>query len=173
MMSGDDCFGNTDMPYPNLVIPYKDTAEARRLMNFYGGEGGKTTSFFQYLYQSYMLRLQFPDFADALKSLALSELQHHSLLSQTITALGGYPIIGGKTGFWNGSYVNYNVSLADLILHDIKLEEDMIEYCEMLCLTIENATIKLLLERIIIDDEQHLIQLKRLLQSVETNFSPT
>lgn len=155
-MDFNDISITVDLPYPELVIPYKNPNEAKKLMNDYGGRDSETTAIFQYIYQSYILKEIYPEISKILEEIAIAEMEHHEMLGTTIALLGGYPVIGGRNSFWNGSYVNYITDPIKLIEADIQIEEIAIQNYEKTILMIQNESIKQLLERIILDEEQHI-----------------
>lgn len=152
-----------DLPYPETVIPYKNPLEAKKLMNDYGGRDSETTAIMQYIYQAYMLHESEPEVAKKLEEIAVVEMHHHESLGETIAQLGGFPVIGGKNSFWNGSYVNYINDPIKMLEIDIHGEDLAIANYEKTILVLQNDSIKQLIERIIADEEQHIIVLKAML----------
>lgn len=145
-----------DMPYPEPIIPYKNPNEAKKLMNDYGGRDSETTAILQYMYQSYILEDSYPEISKKIEEIAIIEMHHHEMLGTTIARLGGYPVIGGRNSFWNGSYVNYINDPVKLIEADIQGEELAIVNYEKTILLLQNESIKQMIERIILDEEQHI-----------------
>ncbi|MEG2453999.1 MAG: manganese catalase family protein [Clostridia bacterium] len=156
-----------ELPYPQPVIPYKNPLEAKKLMNDYGGRDSETTAIMQYAYQSYILLQSSPEIAKKLEQIAIVEMHHHELLGTTISELGGFPVIGGKNSFWNGSYVNYINDIKKLLEANIQGEEIAIVNYEKTILVLQNESIKQLIERIILDEEQHIVVLKAMLEFVK------
>ena len=62
-MNFSDLSVRKDLPYPEPVIPYPNPVEAKKLMNDYGGRDSETTAILQYVYQSYVLSREFPEFS--------------------------------------------------------------------------------------------------------------
>ena len=87
------------------------------------------------------------------------------LLGEAIVALGGYPIIGGRT-YWNGSYVNYTLDTKKFLRQNILAEENAILNYERTILNLSQDSLKQLLERIILDEELHIKLFKELLQTI-------
>lgn len=103
-MNFSDLSVRKDLPYPEPVIPYPNPVEAKKLMNDYGGRDSETTAILQYVYQSYVLSREFPEFSKKLAEIAACEMKHQKILGTAIAAYGSFPVIGGRTAFWNGSY---------------------------------------------------------------------
>lgn len=152
-----------DLPYPEPLIPYPNPLEAKKLMNDYGGRDSETTAVLQYMYQSYILNKEFPDYSKAIEKIAIVEMHHHELLGTSIAELGGFPVIGGRNTFWNGSFVNYVTDLVKLLEADIQGEEIAIANYEKTILSLQSESLKQMIERIILDEEQHIIVFKAML----------
>ena len=149
--------------YPEPLIPYPNPLEAKKLMNDYGGRDSETTAIMQYAYQSYILRKEFPAYADKLEEIAIVEMGHHEQLGTSISALGSFPVIGGRNSFWNGSFVNYITDLVKLLEADIQGEELAIVNYEKTILVLQSESLKQMIERIILDEKQHIVVLKAML----------
>lgn len=152
-----------DAPYPTPLIPYNNPLEAKKLMNDYSGRDGETTAILQYCYQAYVLKKEYPLYSQKLKEIAMVEMKHHMLLGVTISGLGGFPVIGGKNTFWNGGNINYVGNLKKMIEVDIQSEEVAIYNYKNTLLQIQNADIKSLIDRIILDEQQHIVVFKAML----------
>lgn len=75
-MNFSDLSVRKDLPYPEPVIPYPNPVEAKKLMNDYGGRDSETTAILQYVYQSYVLSREFPEFSKKLAEIAACEMKH-------------------------------------------------------------------------------------------------
>ena len=166
-MNFSDLSVKKDLPYPEPVIPYPNPVEAKKLMNDYGGRDSETTAILQYVYQSYVLSREFPEFSKKLAEIAACEMKHQKILGTAIAAYGSFPVIGGRTAFWNGSYVNYATDLIKLLEYDIQGELCAIENYKNTILCIQNNTLKATIERIIEDEELHVVVLKAMLATAK------
>lgn len=166
-MNFSDLSVRKDLPYPEPVIPYPNPVEAKKLMNDYGGRDSETTAILQYVYQSYVLSREFPEFSKKLAEIAVCEMKHQKILGSAIAAYGSFPVIGGRTAFWNGSYVNYATDLIKLLEYDIQGELCAIENYKNTILCVQNNTLKAVIERIIEDEELHVVVLKAMLATAK------
>lgn len=89
------------------------------------------------------------------------------ILGTAIAAYGSFPVIGGRTAFWNGSYVNYATDLIKLLEYDIQGELCAIENYKNTILCIQNNTLKATIQRIIEDEELHVVVLKAMLATAK------
>ncbi len=95
--------------------------------------------------------------------IAKTEMHHHHLLGEAIYRLGGYPIMGART-YWNGNMVNYTLDPRKFLQQNIAAEESAIMNYERTILNLDDECIKMMLERIILDEEIHIKIFKELLK---------
>ena len=150
----------SELPYPQIEVT-GNVAQSKLLMPNYCGAGGELTATLTYCFQSYITP-KYPDIARALMGIAKVEMCHHRLLGDAIYKLGGYPIMGART-YWNGSYVNYTLDPKKFLQQNISAEENAIINYERTILNLDNESVKMLLERIILDEEHHIKIFKELL----------
>jgi len=152
---------SNDLPYPEIE-PSKNLSQAKMLMPSYGGSAGELTAVLTYCFQSYISPKQ-PELAKALMGIAKVEMHHHKLLGDAIFKLGGYPIMGARS-YWNGSFVNYTLDPKKFLQQNIAAEENAIINYEHTILSLSDESVKMLLERIILDEEQHIKIFRELLK---------
>ena len=70
--------------------------------------------------------------------------------------------MGGRT-YWNGSFANYTLDPKKYLQQNIVGEETAILNYERTVLNLKTESVKLLLERIILDEELHIKIFKELL----------
>lgn len=159
----------SDLPYPD-IMPNKNLHDAKLLMPNYSGKEGELTAILLYAYQSY-ISYNDPKLSKILQEIAVVEMEHHELLGEAICKLGGYPIMAGKD-YWNGSYVNYTTDIVKFLEFNIYSEEVAIRNYEKTILQLEEKQIKNLLERIILDEEIHIKEFKKLLHKYKNMEKP-
>jgi bacterioferritin len=150
----------SDLPYPEIEVQ-ENIADSKLLMPSYGGAASEMTAILTYSFQSY-ISLKTPELKQTLEGVALNEMHHHKMLGTAIYKLGGYPVMGGRT-YWNGSFVNYTLDPKKFLQQNIMAEETSILNYERTILNLKTESVKLLLERIILDEEQHIKIFKELL----------
>ena len=134
----------------------KCIGDAMLLMNDYAGKVSETTAIMLYMYQHYTLYFLYPETADIIEGIALTEMAHHELLGKAIVKLGGDPIIGADYRFWNGSYVNYTRELKKILVVDIEAEEQAIFNYKRTIENLESDNIKEMIKCIISEEQEHL-----------------
>ncbi len=151
-----------DLEYPEVEIDSVSMSDCRCLMEDYGGAESELTAILTYIYQAYTLNEmeQYKELYDTLEGIAITEMHHHELLGETIVKLGGTPVMGGNQKFWNGSMVNYCKDIINMINIDIKAENIAIENYKKTMRCVQNYSIRELIERIIMDEELHILALE-------------
>ena len=152
----------SDLPYPKIEVE-QNVAESKLLMPVYAGSASELTAVLTYSFQKYVSP-KYPEIAAALEGIAITEMRHHELLGETIYALGGYPVMGART-YWNGSFVNYTLDPRKYLRQNVVAEETAILNYERTILNLTTDSVKMLLERIILDEEVHIKIFKELLKS--------
>ena len=151
----------SELPYPEVHVE-ENLAEAKLLMPSYAGVGSELTAIMTYSFQSF-ISPEGAELSRALAGIARTEMKHFELLGRTVYKLGGYPIMGART-YHNGSMVNYTLAPHKYLTQDISAEEAAIVGYERTLLNLHSESVKLLIERIILDEELHINILKELLK---------
>jgi bacterioferritin len=149
----------SNKPYPEINVEGKNLNYAKLLMEDYSGENSEDTAIHSYLYQSFITDKQYKEI---LLNISKVEMEHLRLLGEAITALGGLPIYGSYEKdkilrLWSSSVVSYDISLKKILENDILSEETAIKNYKNKILIIKDHCIQKLLERIIEDEEIHLM----------------
>jgi len=153
----------SDLPYPDVEVT-QNVAQSKLLMPSYCGVGSELTAILTYCFQSYVSP-KYPYLVKALEGIAKTEMHHHELLGETIYKLGGYPVMGART-YWNGSFVNYTLNPKKYLQQNIAAEEAAIINYERTILNLNDESVKMLLERIILDEEVHIKIFKELIKTL-------
>lgn len=71
--------------------------------------------------------------------------------------------MGART-YWNGSFANYTLSPQKYLRENVLAEQNAIMNYERTILNLSSDSVKMLLERIILDEEVHIKIFKQLLK---------
>ena len=153
----------SDAPYPELAVYSKSRRDVIALTDDYAGRESETTAIMQYAYQSYILKEKYPDLSLVLENIAKVEMLHHELLAEAIVQSGGDPVIAGRHCFWSGSAVNYVQDVCAILKADLEGELGAIANYKRTIAALENKSVISLIERIILDEEEHVKILKTLI----------
>lgn len=150
---------SVDKPYPEAKVERKNVEHANLLLGDYAGQVSEFTAISLYSFQHFVSDEVYKDYAEVIEGIAVVEMKHLELVGETIKLLGVKPAFTGSfyNGTpWNGCFVNYTTNILDMLMEDIRSEEQAIRtYEKHICLINDNC-IKKLLERIILDERLHL-----------------
>lgn len=154
-----------DLPYPDIDIKVKSMYEVKLLMPSYGGRESETSAIFGYIYGHYVTGGVPGDLSDCLERIAITEMHHHDMLGKAIFQLGGTPYIGGNYSYWQGGFVNYVKEPEKILRNAIAAEKQAIHDYRAVIERTKMAEIKMMTERIILDEEIHIVTLTELLEA--------
>ena len=151
-----------DIPYPEIRVEEKNAYYADLLSQDYAGEVSETTASLLYSYQHFDMFKDNKNFSDIVEEISIVEMKHLEMLGKTIKLLGKEPVYKtceasrGDCIMWNANYVDYSISLKDMLKVDIYSEKTAIKTYEHHKKMINDKYIKQMLDRIILDEKRHL-----------------
>ncbi len=157
-------------PYPKIAVEGKNKKYAKLLLEDYAGIVSEDTAIHQYIYQKFDKFDIDSFFSETLSKIAAIEMKHLELLGETIKLLGINPKFKftdrphNHLTYFSSSFVDYTVNIREMLLSDIKIEEDAIKQYLYHISIIDDKYIKKLLYRIIEDEKQHIKCFKELLK---------
>lgn len=163
-----------DIPYPEIKIERQNTKYAQLLMEDYAGVISEMTAINLYTYQNILNKKNYSELSEMLHDISITEMRHLQILGELINLLGLYPtfqsVNNGLLCSWDSSYINYNTDIKEMLLIDIKSEEEAIAQYRLHQSIIDDKYIKEIIERIILDEQQHIKCFKMVYKIVEDNF---
>lgn len=148
-------------PYPEIQVVRPNFYYATLLLEDYAGVVSEMTAINQYFYHYLTLEEKFEDVAELEECISIIEMYHLELLGETIRALGVAPeyrtLTQNKPVYWNASYVYYGQNICDKLAADIAAEKMAIQTYRQHQQLISDPNIQQLLERIIMDEQHHLM----------------
>lgn len=161
--------------YPEVRVERPNIEYAELLLQDYAGVVSEDTAIHLYMYQSFLQDEKWEEFSEALEDIAIVEMHHLDLLGKTILKLGLNPIFAtinsenNNIMYWTSENVDYTDEIKKMLQVDIKAETLAIEQYKLHKEIINDKYIKVLLNRIIQDEEEHLKIFKELYAKVEKN----
>ena len=142
--------------FPTVVIEKENKMWANIIQNLYASCDSETSGILGYIYQSYIIRPMEEEIANILEKIAMVEMRHHEQLGNLIVKLGGDPyFVNSRNMPFQIRCVKRTKNLKEMLLYDIKGEEEGILDYEKAINQIDNESIKALLERIKQDEIVH------------------
>lgn len=147
-------------PYPAVKVARPNICYAYLLMDDYAGCVSEFTAIGQYLYHHFFFKDIDKDLGKMVENVSITEMLHMEILAEVIKKLGGNPTIRGcyttMGNFWRGSFIYYGTNLCEQLKADIDAEYGAIgSYINHINM-IDDPNIKLILQRIILDERVHI-----------------
>lgn len=151
-------------PYPPIKVQSPNRQYADLLMEDFAGSKGEFTAMSLYFYQHYITKENLEDYSIMTMRIAIAEMHHMDILSSVILNLGGKPIFSDSTyngKLWTARNVFYGTDLCEGLDTALKGEIGAIETYEKHINMIDDPYIKIILERIILDEQLHKSYIER------------
>lgn len=155
-----------DLPYPK-VDNTNDLYSAEVISHAYATLQGELSATLQYVFQHFQFDQIDSEDAETLMEISLAEMKHFELLGESILALGGQPTyvqFPGSKVWYNTSTVSQSTTPQKMLMDDIVGEMGAIECYQKMLQVLKNEQVSALIERIILDEQLHLLTLKKLLE---------
>ena len=154
------------LPYPPVRTDGNNLYYASLLTNDYAGVVSEMSASLVYMFQYFVTSNE--KISDTLKRIAQVEMRHLALIGELIDAYGGNPRYavqsGSKCNFWNAQYIGYETNPKLFIKENIVNEKAAISNYNIRMNQISDRHVHELLERIILDEENHVKVFSTLLE---------
>ena len=161
-----------EVPYPPIQVKERNKAYANLLSVDYCGGVSELSAITQYINNENRISCEKCTMAKTILGIAMAEMMHLQKLGELIFLLGGNvdytaKMQNGCTQMWTPKYLTIPENLRDMLIADMEAEKDAIRqyrtHIGMICDSAVNAV----LERIIKDEEYHIILLQALMDELE------
>lgn len=157
-------------PFPTTDDICPDALSLRIISPAYASSTGELNAVLQYIYHSFFFESKgYSEIANTLKSIAVAEMYHLEILGKTILALGSAPVFSqyppGSFNFYSAKYVAYSGSLKTMLEDDILGERQAIAGYKRIHNCLKNEQVRMIVARILQDEELHLETLEKLLRT--------
>lgn len=156
-----------ELPYPPVQVREKNQNYANLLKIDYCGGVSEMSAITQYINNENRLSCEKCSLAKTILSIAMAEMIHLQKLGQLIYLLGGNidfvtKYSNGKQKMWTPAYLKIHEDVRNMILSDIEDEKAAINQYRMHIKMIKDTYVNAVLERIIKDEEYHIMLLQAL-----------
>ena len=159
-----------NIPYPEIKVENKDIKTARILMPLYCGRNSELTAVNTYLYQSIITREKNAKTSELIECISMCEMKHYRMLAELINMLGLNPfpaiLSQRRPNYWNTSYISPSTDIVKFTQDNINAEKNAIKEYRFAISKIKDEGIIELLERIIKDEEHHIMLFNTVLENV-------
>lgn len=157
-------------PYPPIQVRETSQLCARAMLSQLGGSASEMSTIVQYFYNSTVLAAKYPKIAEYFHRIAVVEMHHLSVFAQLTCLSGGDPRLWsyreGRTVYWSPSALFYSNDPAALLNRAVMGENRTITEYRRLSGELPDPCVKALLERLILDEEQHVLIFRQLLKEM-------
>lgn len=160
-----------EMPYPPIKVREKNQAFAFLLSMDYCGSVSEMTAITQYINNENRLSAVKCNMAKTILGIAIAEMIHLQKLGELIFLLGGSVDFiarqpNGRQRMWTPGYLTLPNNPMQMIASDIEAEKAAISQYQAHIKLIDDTYINDVLERIILDEEYHILWLKALAKDI-------
>lgn len=158
-----------DLPWPDIQVKSQNQIYANLLSADYCGATSEMSAITQYINNENRLSGRNCPLARTILGIAMAEMMHLQKLGELIFLLGGnvdfvarHP--NGKNVMWTPGYLNIPENRRKMLMADIEAERSAINQYRMHVKVISDDCVNRVLERIIKDEEYHIMILQELLK---------
>ena len=160
-----------DLPYPPIQVKEKNQAYANLLSIDYCGSVSELSAITQYINNENCLSGQNCPMAKTILGIAMAEMIHLQKLGALISLLGGNVDFtarqqNGRQKMWTPEYLTISKNPQKMLLADIEAEKGAVNQYRMHIKMIDDHYIRDVLERIIMDEEYHIMLLQVLVKEL-------
>lgn len=160
-----------DLPYPPVQVSGKNPVYANLLTQDYCGAVSEMSAITQYINNENRLACEKCPLAKTILGIAMAEMIHLQKLGELIFLLGGN--IGfsakqqdGRQRMWTPQYLVLPENARKMLFADIESEKAAIHQYRMHMKMIKDNDVNAVLERIIKDEEYHIMLLQALVKEL-------
>ncbi|MCI9080045.1 MAG: rubrerythrin family protein [Lachnospiraceae bacterium] len=160
-----------DLPYPPIQVTNKNQAYANLLSIDYCGAVSELSAITQYINNENRLSCSKCSIAKTILGIAIAEMMHLQKLGELVFLLGGdvsftakYQNGGAKP--WTPAYLSIPGDARKMLVADIEAEKAAIKQYRVHIQMIKDNCVNAVLERIIKDEEYHIMLLQVLLKEL-------
>lgn len=158
-----------DLPYPPVEVKEKNPAYANLLSIDYCGSVSELSAITQYINNENCLAAENCPLAKTILGIAIAEMMHLQKLGELISLLGGNVDFtarqqNGRQKVWTPEYLTIPKNPQKMLLADIEAEKGAVSQYRLHIQMINDDCINNMLERIIIDEEYHIMLLQILMK---------
>lgn len=166
----DDMLGcELGIPYPPAKTESKNLYYAALLTNDFAGSVSEMSAVTKYTFQNAAATEK--RVSDIMKCISMIEMRHLGFLSSLIKDFGGKPRIAVQSGcntiYWSAHYISYDTDPRTFLRGNITDEKAAIASYINRINQINDKYVKKLIERIILDEENHIRIFSTILDSYE------
>lgn len=147
-------------PYPPVRVAGPNPRYAQAMLSNIGASNSEMSAVSLYFYNSLITDRNFSEIAQCFHRIGIVEMHHMDIFGHLAFLLGEDPRLwsrsNGKLSYWTPGYNQYPRAILPLLNNALSGENEAIEKYRKQTQWIQDPDIKANLERIILDEEQHV-----------------
>ena len=160
-----------DLPYPPIEVQGENRMYANLLSIDYCGGVSELSAITQYINNENRLSYEMCSMARTLLGIAMAEMMHLQKLGELIVLLGSNIDFiaknnNGRQRMWTPEYLNLPETAKKMLAADIEAEKAAINQYRMHISMIKDDCVNAVLQRIIMDEEYHIMILQALMEEL-------
>lgn len=158
-----------DLPYPSIQVAEKNLPYANLLSIDYCGAVSEMSAITQYINNENRLSNEKCSMASTILGIAMAEMMHLQKLGELIDLLGGKVDFvakhrNGRNRMWTPEFLTIPEQAKQMLGADIEAERAAINQYNVHISMIHDEYVNTVLQRIIMDEEYHIVILQALLK---------
>lgn len=162
---------SANLPYPSLAAIQPNEQDLHCIRNDYAGQISELSAITQYVYHQLLAKEKaFATVGKDLLSIAMVEMRHLNILGGVLLRLGGNPTFtyekDGHLIDWNSGLIDDCQQVKAMLLNDLRLEQETIACYKRQAQQVSQGAIADVLNRLVLDENCHVVVLQALLQGL-------
>lgn len=162
---------NIDLPYPPVHTENRNLEYAYELLSNIGSDHSEMSTLSLYFYNSVILNPEYSEISQCYHKISIVEMHHLNIFATLCYQMGLNPRLwsmkNNKRYYWSPEYNNYSMKIKEIMENSIKEETSTIQKYTKQAEYIQDADIKKILERIIIDEQHHVDILQKMMKTIK------
>lgn len=159
-----------ELPYPPIQVQERNMAYANLLSIDYCGSVSEMTAITQYINNENRMSAERCALAKTILGIAMAEMMHLQKLGELIFLLGGTVDFtaryqNGRAMMWTPEYLQIPGNVGPMLQADIEAEQGTIKQYKAHIRMINDRGVNAVLERIILDEEYHIMLLRTMMNT--------
>ena len=168
---GQYCNVTIDLPYPSIETKSRRPEYAHAMLSNIGSDNSEMTAVSLYFYNSVILNPDYAHFAQCFHEISIVEMHHLNIFAALAYQMGLDPRLWSMqkydTCYWTPAYNEYPREIRRVIENSLKSELAAIQKYTRQAETINDQNIVEILERIILDEQQHVDIFAAMLEQID------
>ncbi len=154
-----------DAPYPPVQVAERNPRNLQYILPYFAAPHGEFTALTQYSYQHWIVDAKLPELSRDLMGITKVEMLHFDIFGRLVILLGGDPkcayLRNNRATPWNGFLLSYQKDPKQMLLMDIKAEQDTINSYLRMSQELKDPYLCAIFKRLALDEEVHLNLLRK------------